>query len=293
MKKLLFLTLFGLLGVQASAQKSTTFIELDEGRYDQMAEGMNDVLIENIEPWGKQKKPTKAVLIIDGDYIPLGNITLVHKDTSDAAFYRGDKDTSRVFPLYNDRYSMSSGGILQGADGEKLEAILITPMTAKSQTAWLAFDRHGLTKNIEHARYEKLLTIRPDNEDVVWAPRGSKHFSPGISSEAILEADTGTQGSYALSIKGKWGRKYGFLRLKQADYNGLVKTQVFEPIIDPHDPSTIHRFELKDGKYVLDGKIKVRKLVVLRTNVQKATGTVKRGHDGRDRKKAKTVVRKF
>ncbi len=283
MKKLILLSLLCFLGSQASAQNTNTFVELDDNTYDLLAEDMRDVLIENIEPWGKQKKPTKAVLIIDGDYIPLGNISLVKKDTTEASFYRGDKDTTQVFPLYNDRYSMSSGGVLQGADGEKLEAILIIPQQGRGKTAWLTFTNKGVSKNTEPNNYEVILELRPDDEVVDWNSYG-KYLSPGISSETIIRIDSTPDGTYAMSVKGKWGRNYGFFRLKQADYPGLIKTQVFEPIIDPHDPSTIHRFELKDGKYILDGKIKAKKLVIMRVNEEKATGSVKQRHDGRQRK---------
>ncbi len=283
MKKLLFLTLFGLLGSQVFAQNSATLVSIDDVHYDQIAEDMLDADIDNVEPWGKQRKPTKAVLILDGDYIALGNITLVKSDSADISFYRGDKDTARVFPLYDERYSMSSGGVLQGADGEKLEAILITPQQGKGKTAWITFNNKGVSKNIEPDNYEIILELRPEHEDVEWASRG-KYYTPSISSQTVNMVDSNPEGSYALSVKGKWGRKYGFFFLKEAENHGLVKTQVFEPAIDPHDPSTIHRFELKDGQYILDGKIKVKKLVLIRVNEEKATGSVKQKHDGRQRK---------
>ena len=275
----MFFVIACLLGHATVAQRNQIVVSLglDSTAYAGIHYEMRAIEVENVEPDRPQKGPTKAVIWRKKGpksqrTVPLGNIRLLKDDTSKTSLYGADTVT---FRLYDDLHTMSSRGYLLDSKGRPIEALIIRPLKTE-RTERITFDQNHMTKNVRPKAHQLFLIT----EDVRWNSEGG-FLLPGIPTIDVDAIDTDSLGAYAICVKDWWGRAYGFFEVHRSIRDdGMVKMVVYEP----ESRKRMHFTRDKRGHVLLDGKIRVRKIGVMRQG-EKVTykGVIRQKHHKRDR----------
>ena len=289
MKKQLFVIGLCFLGSLTFAQRDynvTVSLGVDSATYFSVPYEMRQIEVENVDPDRKQKKPTKAVIWRNRrskgqKTVPLGYIKLLKDDTSKTSLYQADTVPFRLNDAF---HKMSPKGYLLDSLGRPIEALIIRPLNLE-MTERITFGRNHMTKNVR-PKARQLFLVTPNIE---WGSQEGPYILPGIQAVDIDVADNNPKGAYAFCVQDWWGRKYGNFDVELNTREGGVKMMVYEP----SGTQRIHFSRDKRGHVVLDGKIRVRKIGVMRKEEKtEYKGVKKVGHTKRERESKEERKRK-
>ena len=228
------------------------------------------------------KKPTHGLMeTSEGIVLAMGPIALIKRGKNESYYRIGNCDSA--FALPNSDFSME-GKFLRDRWKNKVEVAIVEPEPSECEDdGGIKFDHDSVARSMRPPQ-RKVLSL--ELSEVSWLG-DTTMLVPRISAARIDSIDLNANAVYSLAIEVNGRVVCKPMPIDREIVEGLVKDIVYQPSLKNYG------LEFRNGNkgYTYRGEQIARFYVI--TDYKAPGKTKKMPHYKRDRKKVKTVVRKF